>query len=88
MEYFELKAKQKKAIIAVCTLGLSVAPISYLWKERNISKGTSWEQYDGVRTVVNSTFFICTTLLFASILWIIWLIKLIYYSIELRKINN
>jgi len=87
-DYFDLKSKQKKAIIAVCTLGLSVAPISYLWKERNLSKGTSWEKYEGIRIVVNGTFFICSTLVCAIILWIIWLIKLIYYSIELNKLKK
>ena len=88
MDYYELKEKRKKAIIAVCTLGFSVAPISLLWKKKNLSEGMSWEKNEGIRWVVNGTFFVLATLACVAILWIIWVVKLIYYSVELNKMKK
>ena len=83
----ELKTKRKSSLIVVCTLGLaalfmeSVRPI---WMT-NLFEGTSFMQNEGVAFVLKGLSFVTLGLLTAAILFIVHLIKVIYYSIEISK---
>lgn len=85
-DYYELKKKQHRAIVAVCTLGFSESydAIFTMWKERKVSTS----QYELVRWMINGMFFIFWLMLISVIMWVTWLVKLIYYSIELHKLKK
>ena len=89
MESFEtLNQKKKKALIAVCTLGLSQAH----WKEqfssaKDADKGMSFQgSFFGL--IFKALWFIFWTLLTSVIMWVVNIFKLIYYSIELSRLKN
>ena len=83
----ELKTKRKSSLIVVCTLGLaalfmeSVRPI---WMT-NLFEGTSFMKNEGVAFVLKGLSFVTLGLLTAAILFIVHLIKVIYYSIEISR---
>lgn len=82
----ELRTKRKSSLIVVFTLGLaalfmeSVRPI---WMT-NIFEGMSFAQ-GGIGFVLKMLSFCTFGLLTAAILFIIHLIKVIYYSIEISR---
>lgn len=83
--YLELKEKRKKALIAVCTLGLSEAPWGILFSSStDADKGMSF-QGTPAGLIFKIVWFIIWTLLTIAILWVINIFKLIYYSIVLAK---
>lgn len=83
--YFELKEKQKKALIAVCTLGLSAAPWGILFSSSSdVDKGMSF-QGTPAGFIFKIFWFFAMSLLTLAIIWIINIFKLIYYSIVLSK---
>jgi hypothetical protein len=83
--YYELKEKRKKALIAVCTLGLSAAPWSVLFSSStDADKGMSFQETAG-GFVFKIIWFVLWTLLTSVIMWVINIFKLIYYSIELSR---
>ena len=83
--YTEIKEKRKKALTAVCTLGLSAAPWGALFSSsKDADKGMSF-QGTGLGFVFKLFWFVIWTLLTTLFLWVINIIKLIYYSIELSK---
>lgn len=83
----ELKEKRKSSLIVVCTLGLaalfmeSVRPV---WMT-NIFEGTSFMENEGIAFVLKAMSFFFLGLLTAAFFFIIHLIKVIYYSIEISK---
>ncbi len=83
----ELKIKRKAATIGVCTLG--VAGLVYVgvgntWRG-NIFQGTSISQHGGLGFVLKVISFMLLSVLLAIPFFIISLIQLIYYSIEINK---
>ena len=84
----ELREKRKSSLIVVCTLGLAslfmdnVCPI---WMT-NLFEGLSFAQ-GGVGVVLKLLSFFTLGLLTASIFFIIHLIKVIYYSVELSRLH-
>lgn len=83
--YTELKDKRKKALIAVCTFGLSEAPWKVLFSSSaDADKGMSF-QGTVVGFIFKIIWFVLWTLLTTAIMWIINVFKLIYYSIQLSK---
>ena len=83
--YSELKEKQKKAIIAVCTLGLSEAPWSVIFSSsENADKGMSF-QGTAFGFIFRIIWFLAWTLLTTAIMWVINIFKLLYYSIALSS---
>lgn len=83
----ELREKRKSSLIVVCTLGLaalfmeSVRPV---WMS-NIFEGTSFMSNEGVAFVLKMLSFLFLGILTAAIFFIIHLIKVIYYSIEISR---
>ena len=83
--YLELQEKKKKSLIAVCTLGLSAAPWGILFSSSSdADKGMSF-QGTAFGFIFRIIWFLIWTLLTVSIIWIVNIFKLIYYSIELSK---
>ena len=83
----ELREKRKSSLIVVFTLGLaalfmeSVRPI---WMT-NLFEGTSLMQNEGVAFVLKLLSFFTLGLITAAIFFIIHLIKVIYYTIEISR---
>ncbi len=81
----EWQEKKRKALIAICTLGLSEAPWSFLF--------TSSAQADNGLSFSGTVFgyllrvlwFIFWTLLSCVVLWIINIFKYIDYSLSIRR---
>ena len=46
MDLSKLQKKKKRSLTAICTLGLSTAPILTLWGSSDITEGTSIRQSD------------------------------------------
>ena len=85
---FELRAKRKKALIAVLTLGLSQAP----WKELFKSSEEAGEGMSFSGTVFGFIFkimwFIAWTVLTTLVLWVINIFKLLIYSIKIYSFEK
>lgn len=79
--YEQLKARQKAAIIVVCTLGLAAAPIALNWRS-NIFEGISIDN-GPVSFILKVLSFLVLTALFAIPAFIIYLISLIITTVEL-----
>lgn len=83
----ELREKRKSSLIVVCTLGLaalfmkSVRPI---WMT-NLFEGTSFMSNEGLAFVLKFISYFFLGLLTAAIFFIIHLVKVIYYSIEIAR---
>lgn len=79
----EWKAKRKKALIAICTFGLSEAPWSLLFSSSSdADKGMSFEgNIFGI--FFRIIWFIVWTVLTSAIMWIINIFKFINYSISI-----
>lgn len=85
MLYQDLVAKRKKALVAVCTLGLSDAPWRFLFSNaRDADKGMSF-QGGVVGFIFRAVWFIVWTLLSCMVLWVVNILRLIYYSIKLSN---
>lgn len=83
----ELKEKRKSSLIVVCTLGLaalfmeSVRPI---WMT-NLFEGLSFTQNEAIGFVFKLLSFFLLGAITAAIFFIIHLVKVIYYSIEIAR---
>lgn len=86
-DYYTLKEKKKKALIAVCTLGLSQAQWKLFYNSaKDADRGMSF-QGSVFGFLFKVIWFVFWTLLTSLIIWIINIFKLIYYSIELSHCN-
>ena len=81
----EWKAKRKKALIAICTLGLSEAPWGVLFQSsKDADKGLSFG--GGIfGFIFKIIWFIAWTALTSAILWIVNIFKFINYAIAIKK---
>ena len=83
----ELKEKRKSSLIVVCTLGfatLFMKSVRPIWMT-NLFEGTSLMNNEGVAFVLKGISFVTLGLLTAALFFIIHLVKVIYYSIEISK---
>lgn len=83
----ELKEKRKSSLIVVCTLGLAtlfVKSVRPIWMT-NLFEGTSLMNNEGVAFVLKGISFVTLGLLTAALFFIIHLVKVICYSIEISK---
>lgn len=83
----ELKEQRKSSLIVVCTLGLAILftkSVRPIWMT-NLFEGTSLMNNEGVAFVLKGISFVTLGLLTAAIFFIIHLVKVIYYSIEISK---
>ena len=82
----ELREKRKSSLIVVCTLGLAslfMEDVCPIWMT-NIFEGLSFAQ-GGMGFVLKLFSFFTLGLLTAAIFFIIHLVKVIYYSVELSR---
>lgn len=82
----ELREKRKSSLIVVCTLGLAalfMEDVCPIWMT-NIFEGLSFAQ-GGIGFVLKLFSFFTLGLLTAAIFFIIHLVKVIYYSVELSR---
>lgn len=84
--YEQLKARQKAAIIVVCTLGLVAAPIALNWRS-NIFEGISIDN-GPVNFILKVVSCLLLTVLFAIPAFLIYLITLIITTIELSNYRD
>jgi len=83
----ELKEKRKSSLIVVCTLGLAtlfMKSIRPIWMT-NRFEGTSLMNNEAIAFVLKGISFVTLGLLTAALFFIIHLVKVIYYSIEISK---
>ena len=83
----ELKIKRKSSLIVVFTLGLAalfMKSVRPLWMT-NLFEGTSFMDNEGIAFVLKGLSFATLGLLTAAIFFVIHLIKVICYSIEISK---
>ena len=81
----EWRVKRKKAIIAICTLGLSEAPWNFLYNSsKDSDKGMSFEG-NSFGFLFKIIWFIFWSLLTCGILWIINIFKFLNYSISISR---
>ena len=81
----EWKAKRKKALIAVCTLGLSEAPWGVLF---NSSKDADKDMSFGGTIfgfIFNCVWFLFWTVLSSAVIWVINIVKLLNYHISIKQ---
>ena len=85
----ELKVKRKSSLIIVLTFGLaalfmkSVRPV---WMT-NLFEGTSLMENEGVAFVLKAVSYLTLGLIVAGILFIVHLLKVIYYSIQISRLS-
>ena len=82
---YEWQEKKKKALIAICTLGLSEAPWSFLFS--SASQADNGLSFAGTifGYILRVLWFIFWTALSCVVLWIINIFKYINYSLSIRK---
>lgn len=88
MQLEESSKKKKKALIAVCTLGLSETPLVKLFKDsedtkRQMSFGDS--PAGGIFKVI---WFLIWTVITMAILWIVNIFKLINYAEHCHRLKK
>ncbi|MDR0401974.1 MAG: hypothetical protein LBH35_00125 [Treponema sp.] len=87
MKLEELKEKRKKSIKALCTLGVSALPKEFWGVDTNIFRGTGLDNgFLGI--ILRIVSFLLLTIPFMIIMFIINFFKLIYYQIEISKLNK
>ena len=83
----ELREKRKSSLIVVFTLGLAalfMENVRPIWMT-NLFEGTSFMKNDGVAFVLTALSYFVLGIVTAGIFFIIHLVKLIYYSVEISK---
>ena len=84
----EWKAKRKKALIAICTLGLSEAPWNVLFSSaKDADKGMSFEG-NAIGFIFKIVWFVAWTVLTSAILWVINIFKFINYAISIAMYSK
>jgi len=80
----KLREKRKESILIVCTLGLASL---FVLKPFNIFEGASFDS-GAIGFVLKCTSYIVIGLLLAGIMFVIHFFKLIYYSIEIKRLTS
>lgn len=80
----ELEAKKKKALIAICTLGLSAVPWRIHYNgSKHINKELGWDGYPGF--MLNCFWFVLWALAISVVMWIINIFRYIDYSYSISR---
>ena len=82
----ELQMKRKAALIVVCTLGLAAVPVGLNWSS-NIFEGTSLDS-GGLGFILKIVSFLLLTVICAIPMFIISLIQLTYYQLQINKLTS
>lgn len=84
----EWEENRKKALIAICTLGISAAPWKIVFSSfGDGDKGMSFEG-TAIGFVFRILWFLLWTILTLGVVWIINIFKFINYSISLSRLNR
>ena len=83
----QLIEKRKKAITAVCTLGISALPKAFWGVDTNMIKGTSLDN-GMLGFMLRIFFFLLLTIPFIAVMFITNIFKVIYYQIEISNFNK
>lgn len=88
MQLDEALKKRKKALIAVCTLGLSETPLSKIFSDsedtrRQMSFGDS-----PAGVIFKIIWFLIWTLITMAVLWIVNIFKLILFAEHYHRLNK
>ena len=84
----EWKEKRKKALIAVCTFGLSEAPWGVLFdNSKDADKGMSFGGTP-LGFIFNCAWFVLWTFLTSAVIWVINIFKLLNYHISIKMHEN
>jgi hypothetical protein len=91
MNLSECEKKKKRSLTAICTLGLSTAPISKLWGSSDVAKGTSFTQGEGgaiIGFAFKLVFFLLILLPWMAIAFIYHIFSYFYLSNFEKKLRN
>jgi|GEM_PF-3885526 len=78
------ESKRVDSLFAICTLGLSAVPVAMIAK-LNLFKDTSIDKDPALRVLARFFSFLFLTILTAVIMFILHLIKYIYYHFKVRR---
>lgn len=88
MQLDEATQKKKKALIAVCTLGLSQTPIVQLFKDSEETKRQMSFGDTPMGDVFKIVWFLFWTLLTMAALWIVNIFKLIVHTEHCHRLKK
>lgn len=80
MQLYEAKQKRKKALIAVCTLGLSETPLVKLFDDAEDDRRQMSFSDSILGDIFKIIWFLAWTVITMAILWIVNIFKLIIYA--------
>ena len=83
----ELEEKRNFSLKAVFTLGITAMPMEFWSLDTNLIRGTSLDR-GALGFMLRIFLFIILTVPFMLVFFIINLIKLIYYQIEISRMNK
>jgi uncharacterized membrane protein YhdT len=87
MSLEELEEKRNFSLRAVLTLGITAMPLEFWSLDTNLIRGTSLDR-GALGFMLRIFLFIILTVPFILVFFIINLIKLIYYQIEISRLEN
>jgi hypothetical protein len=82
----EMKKKEKRSLIVICTLGLAAIPFMFNW-ESNIFKGTSMDN-GGIGFILQIVSFLILSIPCVIIGFIYHFVRYFYYRNEIKKREN
>ena len=84
----EVEQKKKKALIAVCTLGLSQTPLVQLFKDSEDTKRQMSFGDSPMGDIFKIFWFLLSIVITMSVLWIINIFKLIVHAEHYHRIKK
>lgn len=88
MQLEDALKKKKKALVAVCTLGLSETPVAMLFKDSEDTKKQMSFGGTPAGWIFQAVWFVLWTLITMTIFWIINVFKLINYAVFAHRIKK
>ena len=88
MQLAEAEQKKRRALIAVCTLGLSQTPLVQIFKD---SKDTKRQMSFGdspVGDIFMIVIFVVWSVIIAAVLWIVNIVKLIVHAEHCHRLKK
>lgn len=80
--------KKKRALVAVCTLGLSETPIGMLFKDSEDTRSKMSFGDSPAGWIFKIVWFLLWTVVAALIFWIVNIFKLINYSVFVNRLQE
>ena len=88
MQLEESTKKKKKALIAVCTLGLSETPLVQLFNDSEDTKRQMSFSDSPAGGIFKIIWFVLWTLITMAVLWIVNIFKLINYGVHCHQLKK